>query len=312
MYRDGVCVLLSLFGAAETFAATPAGTRISNIAHISYRLDAGSFSISSNLVEFRVGEIIQFSVSPAPSCGGAAPDGRVAIGFDVTNLGNGNEAFVPGVPKLTGGNFDVAGVYVDGNANGCYDPDIDPLIAAGDGTPPIAPGKSVRIFLVGVPGAGAGGGTVVLPITSGTGSGGVGTAIVGAGDGGGDAVMGPGGGVVADVAAPLPGGQLAASLVKSQSVTASDGSAKPRQGAIVTYSLEGRFAGIGRATGAMIADVIPAGTTYVPGSLALDGASLSDAQDDDAGSFDGQRIEVSLGDVAAPAVRTIRFQVRIQ
>jgi len=65
------------------------------------------------------------------------------------------------------------------------------------------------------------------------------------------------------------------------------------------------------ATDAVIADAIPAGTIYVPGSLKLDGAAVSDTGDGDAGVFDGQRVSVRLGNVASPAVRTVSFQVRI-
>ncbi|PCE40753.1 hypothetical protein [Rhizorhabdus dicambivorans] len=281
---------------------------ISNVARIDYRLDGGVFALPSNRVEFRIGEIIEFTVAPAPVCSVANADGYIAVAFDVTNIGNGMEAFAPGAPLAGGGaDFASSGVYFDGNGNGCYDAGIDPAIAPGGRTPPVAPGGSVRLFVVG---SGQGSGHVVLPITSGTGTGGAGTAIVGAGDGGSDAVIGPSGGVVVDVAAPLPG-SLVASLAKTQRVSAPDGSAQPRRGAIVTYAIEGRFTGSGVASAAVIADAIPTGTTYVPGSLFLDGARLSDAAGDDAGRFDGHRVAVSLGDVAAPAMRSISFQVRI-
>jgi uncharacterized repeat protein (TIGR01451 family) len=84
------------------------------------------------------------------------------------------------------------------------------------------------------------------------------------------------------------------------------------RGATVTYSIASTFGGTGLFRTARLADPVPAGTTYLPGSLKLDGTPLSDASDGDAGSFDGAAVRVALGDVAAPATHTIQFQVTIQ
>ena len=64
----------------------------------------------------------------------------------------------------------------------------------------------------------------------------------------------------------------------------------------------------------MRASRIPsAATTYVAGSLRLDGIALSDPTDGDAGAFDpnSRTVSVALGDAAAAAIRTVSFQVRI-
>jgi uncharacterized repeat protein (TIGR01451 family) len=299
-----------LCGASAMAAATPAGTLISNIARIDYRLDGGVVSRQSNQVDIRVGELIDFTVAPAPTCTAPSASGLIVVGFDIFNRGNGREAFVPGQPVITGTpSFVLTGVFADTNLSGCYEAGIDLPILPGGRTDPVPPGGWLRIFVIG--GGDAGGGHITLPITSGTGGGGTGTAYLGAGDDGGDAVIGASGGTVGDIAAPLPS-PLIATLVKSQSVRAADGSTQPRYGAIVTYSIEGRFAGLGTARAAAIADLIPAGTDYVPGSITLDGRPISDAAGDDAGGFDGRRIAVSLGDVAAPAMHSVSFKVRIK
>ncbi|WP_152663895.1 hypothetical protein [Sphingomonas sp. SRS2] len=299
-----------LFAAsAATAAMTPAGTTISNVARIDYRVGTGAVSRASNRVDIRVGEIIDFSVTAAPPCaGGAGTGGVVAIGFRITNLGNGSEAFIPGSPSVTGGsNFVPAGVIADSNGNGCYDPGVDQPIPPGGKTPPLAPGQSIIVFVIGTGGNGIG--ELVLPVTSETGTGRRGTAIPGGGQGGSDAVIGDSGGVVTQpVPAPRP---LIASLVKSQSVRAPDDSTEPRSGAVITYRIEGSFAGIGMASDVAIADSIPAGTSYVADSLTLDGVKISDAADGDNGLFNGTGIAVRLGDVAAPTVHAISFQVRI-
>ena len=56
---------------------------------------------------------------------------------------------------------------------------------------------------------------------------------------------------------------------------------------------------------------IPAGTTYRPGTLTLEGGALSDAADADAGEFTGTGIAVRLGTVAGGGARTVTFQVAI-
>jgi hypothetical protein len=69
--------------------------------------------------------------------------------------------------------------------------------------------------------------------------------------------------------------------------------------------------GTGSLANLRVADPVPAGTTYQPGSLTLDGGPLTDADDADSGSFTGTAISVGLGNVAAGTTRTITFQVKI-
>ena len=104
-------------------------------------------------------------------------------------------------------------------------------------------------------------------------------------------------------------------LLKSQSVRAADGSQTAVRDAVITYTLEARFTDA--VTGARIADPIPVGTVFVPGSLTLDGAPLSDGADDDAGRFDpssaqGAGVTVALGRVAAGSSHTVQFKAKIQ
>lgn len=287
--------------ATASSAATPAGTIISNIAEVRGNTGASALVQLSNRVDIRVDEIVDFSVTPAPAC---APLGanRIAAGFVITNLGNGPERFVPGMPIARPASaFRLQGVYADSNDNGCYDSGIDTLIPPGTPTASVVPGGRIRVFVVG---DGTGDPVdISLPVTAETGPGRTGTTVAGGGQGGGDAVIGNSGGSVTGDWTPTA---LQAILVKSQSVRATDGSAAPRRGAIITYHIEGRFAGVGTAMGAVIGDSIPAGTTYVSGSLTLDDAPYSDAA-----GFSGQAVAVPLGNVSAPAVRSIAFQVRI-
>lgn len=224
--RCGLVVLVLLCGASAQGTMTPAGTVISNIAQIDYRLAAGAVSRSSNQVDIRVGEIIDFTVTPAPACTAGGSGGLIVAGFDITNRGNGQEAFIPGQPVVTGvRSFVLSGVYADSNDSGCYEAGVDQLIPPGGKTVPLRPNVSGRIFVVGT--GDAGGGTIVLPVTAETGGGTTGTSFLGMGDGGGDAVIGTSGGTVVGDPGVLPA-PLTATLVKSQSVRNADGSSDPR------------------------------------------------------------------------------------
>ena len=77
-------------------------------------------------------------------------------------------------------------------------------------------------------------------------------------------------------------------------------------GDVVTYTVTYSAVGAGTATSLVITDVIPAGTTYVPGTMRVKGTSVTDALDVDAGTFDGPNNNVvfRLGDV--PASTTCR------
>jgi hypothetical protein len=58
-------------------------------------------------------------------------------------------------------------------------------------------------------------------------------------------------------------------------------------------------------------DPVPAGTTYVAGSMRLNAAGLSDAVDADAGRFTGTGVQVDLGTLVAPATRAVTFRATI-
>nr|WP_303657306.1 hypothetical protein [Asticcacaulis aquaticus] len=102
-------------------------------------------------------------------------------------------------------------------------------------------------------------------------------------------------------------------LTKSLTTTTQSGP-QPTRGDVITYTLIARFPVGARAGGARIIDAIPAGTTYVPASLTLDGTVLTDAADSDAGQFDTTRqsLEINLGDPVGETTRTVTFKVTIQ
>jgi uncharacterized repeat protein (TIGR01451 family) len=92
-------------------------------------------------------------------------------------------------------------------------------------------------------------------------------------------------------------------------------------GNVLTYTTTLRNAGEDAATNVVLSDPIPAHTTYVPGSLTVNGVAQSDAVGDDVGEASGGSVRVRVGDGAtataggrlAPdsATTTVTFQVRI-
>ena len=134
------------------------------------------------------------------------------------------------------------------------------------------------------------------------------------GDGGVDAVAGTTGGdaslfgeyLVADV-------QLTA--VKSQTIVDQFGGARPLPGARINYQVVVTASGTGNANAAAFNDLIPANTTFVAGSLRLNGAALSDGADADAGTFVSDTRARSAGHPRQPhggsGPQTIEFAVTI-
>ncbi len=312
-------MLVSVPGAAET----PAGTPIVNTAALRYDLAGTTQAIASNTVTLTVAERLDVAlirdgqgaimVSPRP----------VVVPLTLTNRDNGSESFAIGV-DVSSASVIVKALVVDSDRDGGFDPVKDPILTDGR-TPVLSPGQSIKLLAVLVthddPGSGSGV-NAVLTVTARaiTGSGQAGTAYIGRGDGGGDAIVGSTG-AIARVLVPLTIGRAGPSLFKSQSVRAADGSQNAVRDAVITYTLEARF--LDAVTGARIADSIPAGTVFVPGSLTLDDAPLSDAVDGDAGRFDGTgrldpngaqgaAIAVALGQVAAASTHTVQFKARIQ
>lgn len=311
---------------------TVAGTSIVNTAGLRYDLDGTSRSTVSNTVTIVVAERLDVALVRDDHDAVVVGAEPTVIPLTLTNLDNGNETFTL-VATVSSAGITLRTLVIDADGDGLYDSVRD--LAPVDGrTPVLAPGQSIKLLaILAATSAPPVTGSVTTPVTatltvtaqSTTGSGTAGATYAQAGDGGSDAVVGLTG-ASASVAIPLSTGPVGPSLFKSQSVRAADGSQNAVRDSVITYTLEARFTAA--VTGARIADLIPAGTVFVPGSLTLDGAPLSDAADGDAGRFDatgtaqtgggqtdgtqGPGIAVALGQVAAASVHTVQFKAKIQ
>ncbi len=303
-------------------AGTAAGTTIENTASVDFGMSGASFSVLSNTTTFAVAERIDVDVTVASGqVVVSAGDTDQALLFNVTNTGNGDETFVLGVESIVSGDdFDpvpaVPAIYFDTDGSGdfntgdvAYDPGVnDPLLSADE---------TVGVLIVnGIPGNVTDGqiGRSQLTVISETGTGAAGTVYLGAGDNGVDAVVGTSEGDDSGVGEYFVE-NIVIGVQKSQLVSDLSGGSEPQSGATITYTITVDVTGSGTATAGALRDAIPVYSTYVPNSLLLNGASLSDATDGDAGEFDttgDPTVVVRFGDLTqADGVQTVVFQVTI-
>ena len=308
---------------------TSAGALIGTAATATYTANGATVSVTSNTASVRVQEVLDVVVEPASGERPAVLPGDTArtLAFRIMNIGNGAERFRFAMrTDVGGGNFDPActQLFLD-DGSGAYETASDVPYVTGTNDPELRPDESITVFVVcTVPDAVKNDdiGNVVLDARAMTldrqpahGDGGPGSIFIDPMGDGIDAVVGS----TAAKASAAAGMIVVASmpsLIKAQRVTDPSGGTSPVAGAIVTYTISADIRA-GSVMDAVVADSIPAGTTYEPGSLAIsDGngafAPLTDAADDDAGRSDGQRVEFNLGQIIAgvPA-RSVRFQVRI-
>ncbi len=311
----GLAISTALPSAAHA-TGVAAGTLIENTASATYTSGSSTGSVTSNTVTVRVDELLDVAVAGLATTPVATGSTAVALPYQITNTGNGPEAFnLVTNPTVAGNEFDavVQSIAVDTNGNGVYDPGTDQILPAGTPTAAIAPDASLTVFvLVTLPAGATDGDTSQIRLTAEavTGTGPAGTTFAGQGVGGGDAVVGTSGGrddgldaIIASLAT--------VSLAKSAAIADPFGGAESVPGAIITYSLVASVTGTGSASGLRITDVIPAGTTYQAGTLRFEGAPLSDAADADAGTGSASGIDVLVGTVPGGASRTVQFNVRI-
>ena len=102
-------------------------------------------------------------------------------------------------------------------------------------------------------------------------------------------------------------------LTKTATVINQFNGTEPIPGATIRYTITATVTGSGTATGVVITDLIPLNTTYIPNSLKLGGAALSDGADADAGDVGGTpvTVTVSLGNLTSLDAKLITFKVKI-
>jgi len=331
---------------------TPAGTTINNVATVTYNDAVGTYTRNSNITAFVVDDKVSFTLTAADAANiSITPSGRAYMTYILANSGNARHDFtlaaavngVPGFVPTVNPLFyaDAAGTIPlppDPNAGGL--PSISNL----------APDAAQTVYLfITAPATVADGQTISYVVTAEAyqpGNLGVaspppvksstqaaadaaidkGTAplttyvvLADAFGNGGDANRdGKYATIAKDGNSNTIGFKVQSStlnIIKAVTVTDPKGTILPVPGATLHYSLTVTAAGSGTALGTVITDPIPASTTYIPGTLRLNGTLLSDTADSDAGNVGAAvpgSVSVNLGDLttATPA-QLITFDVKI-
>ena len=298
-------------------AGVDAGTLIENTATATYDEGTVTRTVDSNTVTVRVDELLDVTVTSQDSGPISAIPGQAVLTFEVTNQGNGPEEFtLTANPAVAGNDFDttITAIAVDTNGNGVYDEGVDQILAGPETTPELAADEAITVFVVtDVPGTVGDGETsdVELLAEAVTGTGAPGTSFAGAGVDGGDAIVGTTG---ADSAATgtLAVNLTAVDLTKAVSLLDPFGGTSAVPGTVATFTLTAEVVGGGSLDDLVITDGIPDDTTYVDGSLTLDGNPLTDASGDDAGeASDAAGISVDIGTVNGGDTFEVTFDVTI-
>jgi uncharacterized repeat protein (TIGR01451 family) len=304
-------ILLSVNSNAK---GVEAGTDITNIATLEYQIGGVSHSMSSNSVVDRVDQLIDVNLVWQDTAAILVESGETnrVLTYKITNTGNGKDKFTLTNSNDPSSNFNINNprIFSDSNNNGIYDGGdllVSEMWLEADGT-------SLLFLISDIPTATYANGNqsknILEAISATGGSGATGTIHSGAGIDGVDAIDSFNGGrshAVGTYEINLVG----VKLTKSASTNTSD----VFTGTIITYTILVTLEGVGNVETLVVNDTIPAGTSYVAGSLRLDGVSLSDSGDSDVGNFVSNEIAVNLGNASQtatiPYAKTVTFQVRI-
>lgn len=265
-------LLMAVIAAPPAMAVgTPAGTVISNQAFVDYKDANGNAlpRVLSNIVTITVSQVFALTISPLTSNMSGANLTPVYFPGRVYNLGNGNDTFTISVASAGDWNPTSVTMYADVNNNGVYDLGTDTAI------PPTVPGGNTYL----TPAIAADGYAPVIM-----------------------AVLVPDNAVAPDgtsntitvtvrsnsdntkvMTATCTTTVLAAVIAATKTHTAPSGY-KP--GDVVTWTVTMTNTGSADATAISAIDNLPAGVTFVPGSIevkapGLDWQSRNDACGDD-------------------------------
>lgn len=330
----GLCAGLLLLAAQPAWAlGTPAGTSIANMATLSYMVGPGVPAVvTSNTVTFRVDEIIQAVLTwqDAAPVAVSTPASDSALTFLLTNSGNGSEAFAltrtNGPLPLPPGNYtpqngSVGSIYLESGLQAGFQasgPNADTAYVPGTNNPALAPDASLIVYVISnTPSVAANAqGNVLLnaaALTPGAAGAVPGTSLAGLGQGGGFAVVGSSGAQAKATGIMIASGIGLVVAKTVQSVLDPQGTAVVMSGSVLTYRIAATLSGAGTANNLRITDPLPAGTTYVPGSIAVNGLARSDAADADNAEYivATRTVSVALGNLPAPASVLITLRATI-
>lgn len=326
--------LIALIAMAGMFsrahaAGTPAGTLITNTATLSYSYGGvPGTPITSAPASVRVDELINVTLTWQDSAPVAVttPDTNDALTFLLTNTGNGSERFTLTRNNTLGGdnynpsNGTAGAIFFESGAQAGLQTsgaNADTLYTPGVNDPDLAADASRIVYVVSdTPTGLTSGNTGLVALTASSATPGAagaapGTSLAGLGTGGVDAVVG-----TTQAQASRNGNYLVSdvslSIVKTlPTVLDPRGGTSVETGSVLTYRVTVTLTGAGSVNNLVITDPLPAQTTYVAGSILVNGAARTDAADADNARFSGNTVTVDFGNTAAPVVHVIEFRATV-
>lgn len=347
-------VTLAAWSGSAQAAGTTAGTDIVNQASVTYSVGGTETTVNSNTSTFKVDKKVNLTVTGGVITQTAIGTNDQVTAFQVTNLTNAVQDFHLtvdqqnlSIPILGVDNFDVGNlrVFVDKNGNGTYEAAIDTATYIDE----LAADTSVTVFLLGNIPNSAGADVAIVSLSAQVAAGGTANsegAILQAtsllqpdSQGTMDIVFADSLGTF-DLARDGIGRAFNAFKIGTAAVTMNKTSKvisdpvnllafpKAIPGAVMEYCLTVSNAGPGTASGLLISDTIPAGTTYVADSLTVGSVGIGGqcvlngtTEDDDTtgadetdlygGSFNGTAVTGRMPNLLAGTALAASFQVTV-
>ena len=274
--------VLALFAPA-VWAQTPAGTQINSFAEASYEAPNGLiFTAYSDTLLMVVAQVAGTDLEP-PRSAVSDPAKIVAFSHTLTNMSNGTDSMTVVATSQMG--WPVR-VHLDVNADGVLDAG-DPEVT---GPIVLVMGVAAELLVaVDVPGLATVRGTIdTITVIA-----------------------------ISEIDPSRSDGLLDVLEIRDVGIAVSLNKLVDRTtatiGDILTYTITYSASGTNPATNFEIQDLIPIGTSYVPGTLLWNGTSLTDGPGDDAGVFDvgGNRVVFRIGTIQGGDSGTVTFQVRV-
>lgn len=315
----------ALLAGAVHAAGTPAGTLIGNTATLRYSVAGSPTSATATAPVLVVAKVISVVVTwqDAAPATVASPDTARALSFSVTNTGNAAEAWrLSRNDALGGDQFDpqpaaAGALWLESGAQPGFQasgPNADTPYNPGGNDPLLPADGSRTVYLVSdIPtgqATGAAGRSTLVAASTTPGAAGAAPGTQVGSSGGMQIVVGAAGQASATGSYLVSG--VALGVAKSvAAVRDPQGGTRVMSGSVLTYRIVLTLSGAGTADAVSLVDPLPAGLSYVAGSLVVDGAARTDVADGDNGAAANNTVTADFGSVAAPAQRVVEFKATV-
>jgi len=281
LFAISVIGLFVIFISNALGVGTPAGTIIENTATATFKdINGNPLPPISSSVKIIIAQVCGLDVSPPTGSKSGLAGSSVYYSAIITNTGNGDDTFDL---ATTSSNGYTSRIYFDSNGDGVLQ-DSERNAGSIIRTPQLPADGIYRIIITDdIPQGTEDGRTdaVTLSAKSRTGT------------------CTDSGTYTTTVSASV------LTLNKTVDIT------NPLPDDIITYTITYFSTGTAIVKDLIITDPIPQKTTYVAGSITLNGVAQTDAIGDDKGSLTGSSITVNVGDVTSGKTGSVTFKVKI-